>query len=234
MENDIVLKTCCLRSLPRQIFNTLANYSALSQTLPQFYSFYGAFEIVELKISSEMNRIIFVFLTCGLLAFTGIILNALLLFAFLRSSKLRANPANQFIVAISFCELSLALLGIILKLTHENEVVFDASVVSALIVGIALANFQVGFTIDRYFAICSPMTYLKFKDTGYRKWIMAVCIMISFTWLALILLGVDIEKILILLTVSMLTCIITMLVLFILMKMEISRMVNIEQKKTLP
>jgi hypothetical protein len=88
---------------------------------------------------------------------------------------------------------------------------------------------QLGFTADRYFVICHPLTFHSRRDSGYQKWIILACVAVSF--LLYYLIRVQLGSILIasrLLEASWIIFGISIMsLLFILMKAELTKMVMI-------
>jgi hypothetical protein len=90
-----------------------------------------------------------------------------------------------------------------------------------------LFNLQIGFTADRYFVICHPLISHHYKEFGYQKWIIGVGAVVSLlvTSFATTTEEYISSSLRIFGSVYLALGSIVILVLFCLMKAEISRMV---------
>jgi hypothetical protein len=158
-----------------------------------------------------------------LLLFTHIsfIINASLILLSIKSKKLRSSPSTYFIIAIAICDMLLPLQPYLMVFFLEKGdfkvLLFNAAV---------LFNLQVGFTADRYFVICHPMSYHSHRDSGYQKWIIVTCIAVSTFAFLPSQSSWGIDMIIFLCAFLVIAGILLMLILFILMKTEIAEMVT--------
>lgn len=156
------------------------------------------------------------------LVHVGIISNLLVLILILKSFNLRSKPPNFFIIAISITDTLLAA-SFALRFVL---IFFNLKCLFGFTIMI-LFDLQVGFTADRYFVICHPLTYYNYKHSGYQNWIIIACLskaLLCFFLLAVGIIG-DVELFRILLVWIFLGIVIISF-LFGRMQAEISKMVT--------
>jgi hypothetical protein len=156
----------------------------------------------------------FVLILCA-----GLVLNVLLVISILINQKLREKSTNHFIVAILACDVFLTISAVI-RLSEKHLEFLQFSV-------LLLMNVQIGFTADRLFVICFPLTYFMFRDTAYRKWIIAACFALTSPWPILFYSNIIvIDHLETANTVNTMLAVTVILIMFGFMKAEISKMVR--------
>jgi 7 transmembrane receptor (rhodopsin family) len=153
-----------------------------------------------------------------LIILVGMILNVLLLIVILKDQKMRSNSLFHFIVAILVLDFCLPLTEAMNAFVDEYQFLLNDAM---------LLNVQVGFTVDRYFTICHPLTYYNYKDSGYRKWIIVASVIVSLVLVFPIWYGKknSVERYN-LFALWHFVAILVVLVLFVLMAIEMARMVR--------
>lgn len=150
----------------------------------------------------------------------GLVMNVLFLVSILNDRKLREKSTNHFVIAILTSDIFLAITAVI----RLCEVHYEFLQLNVLV----LINVQIGFTADRFFVICFPLTYFRFKDSGYRKWIIAACLALTSPWAILFYANViDVDDLENVNTVNTLLAVIVIMVMFAFMKAAISKMVRV-------
>lgn len=205
---NILFLNFCVRFNPFLVFCVEIEYSKMER-LSVLYNFSWDFHVNPLFYMSVLIQF-------------GFIINVLLIVLLTKNKKLRSNPSTFFIIAISICELlytmqsACMILDVFPKTAGDNAIFANETV---------LFNLQVAFTVDRYFVICHPLSHHSRRDLGYQKWLIVICVVVTVFFSLLGRYSVKDELLLILSAVWAIGGILTMLILFGLMRTDISEMV---------